>query len=420
SVKFKMLLVLFLVIVLTSSVVDARLFEDKNSAVMLQGFHWESHKSNSWWKILQAKASEIGKSGFSFIWFPPSSQAASDEGYLPNRLFNQVSLYGNTDELKAAIAAFHKAGVKVLADIVINHRVGTKEWADFKDPEWGPDSVCGDDEWPWAKGNKDTGIRYSAARDIDHTKEYVQKSIIKWMKWLKSDIGYDGWRYDFIKGYDGKYVEMYNKATSPYCAVGEFWDNLDLNNPDPHRQRICDWIDSTNASCGTFDFTTKGVLQKAVRDREYWRLKDSKGKPVGLIGWWSEAAFTFLDNHDTGPSPGGGQNHWPFPSDRIMEGYAYILTHPGIPCVYWTHYFDWNHGKEIKPLILLRKKLKINSKSKVKIMVADSGKYGAIIDDKLAVRIGYGDWGPGYEWDIALVGHNYAVWVKSPRKSTGK
>jgi len=23
------------------------------------------------------------------------------------------------------------------------------------------------------------------------------------------------------------------------------------------------------------------------------------------------------------------QGHWPFPRDKLMQGYAYILTHPG-------------------------------------------------------------------------------------------
>lgn len=47
--------------------------------------------------------------------------------------------------------------------------------------------------------------------------------------------------------------------------------------------------------------------------------------------------MTFVDNHDTGST----QKHWPFPSDHVGAGYAYILTHPGIPCVFWDHYFTW-------------------------------------------------------------------------------
>jgi hypothetical protein len=42
-----------------------------------------------------------------------------------------------------------------------------------------------------------------------------------------------------------------------------------------------------------------------------------------------------VENHDTGSS----QRHWPFPDDRLAIGYAYIMTHPGLPCVFWEHYF---------------------------------------------------------------------------------
>lgn len=37
-----------------------------------------------------------------------------------------------------------------------------------------------------------------------------------------------------------------------------------------------------------------------------------------------------------------------------MEGYAYILTHPGIPTVFWDHVYDWKLKEPIKELILVR------------------------------------------------------------------
>lgn len=77
-----------------------------------------------------------------------------------------------------------------------------------------------------------------------------------------------------------------------------------------------------------FDFTTKGILQAAV-EGELWRLKDSNSKPAGLIGILPQNAVTFIDNHDTGST----QKLWPFPSDKVMQGYAYILTHPGVPSI---------------------------------------------------------------------------------------
>lgn len=33
---------------------------------------------------------------------------------------------------------------------------------------------------------------------------------------------------------------------------------------------------------------------------EFWRMRDSRGKPPGVMGWWPSRAVTFIDNHDTG------------------------------------------------------------------------------------------------------------------------
>lgn len=64
---------------------------------------------------------------------------------------------------------------------------------------------------------------------------------------------------------------------------------------------------------------------------EYWRLRDGKGKPPGLLGWWPSRAVTFLENHDTGST----QGHWRFPGGALEQGYAYILTHPGARRPHW-------------------------------------------------------------------------------------
>ncbi len=54
-----------------------------------------------------------------------------------------------------------------------------------------------------------------------------------------------------------------------------------------------------------------------------WHLL--QGKAIGVNGWWPSKAVTFIENHDTGST----QQHWPFPSEHVAMGYAYILTHPG-------------------------------------------------------------------------------------------
>ena len=383
-----------------------------DSTIMLQGFSWTSWKASPWWNAVGSKAGDISRAGINLIWLPPSSDSGSDEGYLPRRLNIQDSKYGSAVELVSAITALHAKGVQVLADIVINHRVGTTSWADFTDPAWGPDSVCSDDEWGQGKGAPDTGKGVPFARDIDHTNPAVQQGIISWMTWLRTSIGYDGWRYDFARGYDSRYMLMYNRATKPVFAVAEIWDDLDLNRTDPHRQALCNWIDSAGGEIKVFDFTTKGILQQAVASGEYWRLKDASGRPAGLIGWWPDNAVTFVDNHDTTLNTGSSRS-WPFPSEKVMQGYAYILTHPGIPCIFWTHFFDWGLKDEITRLARIRRSLGINSSSNVRILQASQNIYVAVIDNKLTVKLGDQSWNPGPGWILAAQGAGYAVWQKN-------
>jgi len=383
--------------------------------VILQGFHWNS-ANKRWWKFLCKKVDEIKRAGFNMVWLPPSSASASKEGYLPHKLYLLDSFYGTKQELIELIKAFHEKKIKVLADIVLNHRVGYSDWADFVEPVWGADAVCKDDEWPYAKGNPDTGDGFNAGRDIDHTKKYVRESIIKWMKFLKSDIGYDGWRYDYCKGYAGKFVKIYNEATMPYFSVGEIWTDLNIDNPDAHRQILCNWLDSAKGNTAAFDFTTKGLLQHAVKTGEYFRLQDKDGKLAGLIGWWSARAVTFIDNHDTGPSPGNSQNHWPFPENKILEGYAYILTHPGVPCVYFVHFFDSKYKDVLKKMIKLRKKLKLNSESKVRILKAEKDLYVDVIDNKVLLKLGTRSYEAGNKYKLVIEGKNFEIYVKSAVK----
>lgn len=82
----------------------------------------------------------------------------------------------------------------------------------------------------------------------------------------RKEIGYDGWRLDFVRGFWGGYVKDYLDATEPYFAVGEYWDSLSYtygemdHNQDAHRQRIIDWLNATSGTAGAFDVTTKGIL----------------------------------------------------------------------------------------------------------------------------------------------------------------
>ena len=175
---------------------------------------------------------------------------------------------------------------------------------------------------------------------------------------------------------------------------------------------MVDWVDETGGKSMAFDFPTRAALVDATLNQNYGRLKTIAGKPPGLIGLWSEMSVTFIENHDTEPVRHDGRER--FPDGKIMQGYVYILTHPGIPCVFWRHFFDQEPDQkdQIVKLIATRKKAGITSRSSVFIEPDTSGKYAAIIDGKVAMKIGPASWSPGPGWTVTVDGPDYAVWIK--------
>uniref|UniRef100_M8AZ68 alpha-amylase n=1 Tax=Aegilops tauschii TaxID=37682 RepID=M8AZ68_AEGTA len=141
------------------------------------------------------------------------------------------------------------------------------------------------------------------------------------------------------------------------------------------------------------------------------------GKAPGVMGWWPAKAVTFVDNHDTGST----QAMWPFPSDKVMQGYAYILTHPGIPCIFYDHFFTWGFKDQIAALVAIRKRNGITATSALKILMHEGDAYVAEIDSKVLVKI-------GSRYDVGAVipagfvtsahGNDYAVWEKPGAAAT--
>ncbi|XP_057482470.1 alpha-amylase 3, chloroplastic-like isoform X2 [Actinidia eriantha] len=377
--------------------------------ILCQGFNWESHKSGRWYMELLERAAEISSLGFTVIWLPPPTESVSPEGYMPRDLYNLNSRYGTVEELKLLVKRFHEVGIRVLGDVVLNHRCAQYKnqngvWNIFGGClNWDDRAVVADDPHFEGRGNKSSGDNFHAAPNIDHSQEFVRNDLKEWLCWLR--------------GFWGGYVKDYLDSSEPYFAVGEYWDSLSYtygemdHNQDAHRQRIIDWINATSGTAGAFDVTTKGVLHSALERCEYWRLSDQKGKPPGVVGWWPSRAVTFIENHDTGST----QGHWRFPGGKEMQGYAYILTHPGTPAVFYDHAFS-HMRSEISALVSLRNRKKIHCRSTIQITKAERDVYAAMIDEKVAMKIGPGYYEPAsgpQRWSVAVEGKDYKVWEAS-------
>ncbi len=390
-----------------------------NYDVMLQGFHWTSNAvtGTSWYEIIRANAQRIKESGFTLVWFPPPSDSVAYEGYIPRELNKLDSKYGSATELRAAIEALKP--VKAIADIVINHRAGTTDVADFTNPNWSSFTITSDDEYTGRKSfHFDTGEGVDFARDLDHRNPETKNGIITWMNSLKdsSKAGFVGWRYDLVKGYAGWATELYNRNTEPEFSVGEFFDY------DP--QKVIGWIDSTHPipafRSTAFDFPLRNILYQAIAWKNFHFLKYAD-RAAGVMGLWSDKAVTFLENHDTEEARGNEYAPY-FPGgEQMIQGYAYLLTHPGIPCVYWKDIYDSGNSSEnqINQLIEIRKQYRIHSESKLYIATAQEGLvYAAYIQGdrgEVAMKIGPGAWQPsGNKWqparDLIMSGEDYAIW----------
>jgi alpha-amylase len=402
---------------------EERAYNGDPRDILLQGFHWASHQGGldaatrarkSWYRVLQENAGAIKAAGFTWVWFPPPSDSLALQGYLPRRWDVLDTAYGSEAELRAALGALEP--VRALADVVVNHRVGAATaGADFQDPPF-PDNraaVTCDASSGVGTGNPDTGELFPAGRDLDHTNPDVRAAIKHYLRRLKG-LGFAGWRYDLVKGYAGRFVGEYNDATAPLLSVGEFFD-ADL-------QRVSGWLEAVGGRSTAFDFPTRYLLYEACTADDFGRLRawhGGRAVPAGLIGLAPSRAVTFVENHDTEYRRdqehqylSDGTRH--FPGQTVDMAYSYVLTHPGLPCVFWSHYFDWGQAtrRRIDRLMELRRSAGIHACSRVEIREARRGLYAAVTDGRLAMKLGPCDWHPGPGWQLAVDGDRFAVWIR--------
>ena len=273
-------------------------------------------------------------------------------------VWTPMSYFGTEAELRELIATYKAAGTGAIEDVVANHRGGLGTWSDDKNsiefpteyykgtfcPEgeyiqWTSDDVCRDDESGRGTGNYDCGGKGEWARDIDHHAPATQQKVIKFLDYLKNDLGYVGFRYDYAMGFEEKHFAEYNTTLRPTFSVGEYWGSKD---------NISSWIHKTymegTYQSAAFDFPLQSDIREAFNYGNYRYLNNS-----GLISdpVLKRYAVTFLDNHDTFKDlPTDGSNYnWGSGKaynhrveKNIVEANAFILAMPGTPCLFYPHF----------------------------------------------------------------------------------
>lgn len=405
------------------------------SGVMLQGFSWDSY-NESQWKVLEKQADEL-KNYIDLVWLPQSGKCLETTqvmGYMPYYYFNQNSSFGSEAELRSLITKFKAAGIGAIADVVINHR-NTEGWYTFPAETYkgvtyqmqSTDICKNDDEGKTAtqaatdgvslSQNNDEGTDFGGCRDIDHKSENVQKVIKAYLKYLKDDLGYTGFRYDMVKGFDGIHVADYNDATGVEFSVGEYWDGND---------KIENWINRTNKKSAAFDFqfrynvrdAVNGAANGKVTTSSDWSKLNSNDNLMHDANY-RRYAVTFVENHDTQKRSESEQND-PLRKDTIAAN-AYLLAMPGTPCIFQPH---WNKYKpELKEMIAARKYAGITNMSNYANKLSKKTLYvNEVTGTKHRLLVAVGNDAAGYAGETGytkiLSGYHYAYFLSNDAETS--
>lgn len=398
------------------------------SGVMLQGFSWDSY-DYSQWNVLEKQADDM-KGFIDLVWLPQSGKCIETTqvmGYMPYYYFNQNSSFGTEAELRSLIAKFKANGIGAIADVVVNHR-NTDGWYTFpaetykgvtyqmlstdicKNDDGGKTATQAKKDGVSLSNNYDEGTDFGGCRDIDHKSENVQKIIKAYLKFLKEDIGYTGFRYDMVKGFSGTHVGDYNDATGVKFSVGEYWDG----NPS-----IINWINSTNKKSAAFDFqfrynvrdAVNGAANGKVATSSDWSKLNSNDNLMHDANY-RRYAVTFVENHDTQKRSESEQND-PLRKDTIAAN-AYMLAMPGTPCVFQPHWRAYK--KEIKSMIEARKLAGITNMSNYTNKMAQTYCFAnETTGDKAKLIVVVGNntkaYTPGADYTQILEGYHYRYYL---------
>lgn len=367
-----------------------------NNETMLQYFEWYLPADSSLWNRVSKDAPHLNRLGFSHIWLPPAykgSQGQNDVGYGVYDLYdlgefdqkNSIPVkYGTKEEYLEAIKNLKSNNIKVLADIVFNHKLGADEaeevfalksdpndrnitigepqkikaWTKYNFP--GRNNTYSDFKWNWTHfhgvdwdaatstsaiykfygkdwdqsvDTENGNFDYLMGADIDLNNLNVVKELNTWGKWYLDMTNVDGFRLDAIKHirsdfFPGWLANLEEQSDKKLFTVGEYW-SLDLG-------KLENYLASTNYCLRLFDVPLHyNFYLASISDGNF----DMGGIFNNtLMKSHPDNAVTFVDNHDT--QIGQALESWILDWFKPLA-YSLILLRrdTGIPCVFFGDYY---------------------------------------------------------------------------------
>lgn len=361
------------------------------NGTMLQGFSWNLPPDGQHWRRLARLAPRLAEEGFTSVWMPPAykgTQGIADVGYGVYDLWDlgefdqrgSVSTkYGMRDDYQNAVNALREAGINVLADVVLNHRLGAdgtqrvlatevaRDNRTYAMAKPAPISAYTRYDFPGRAGALD-GFRwnyhhfkavdydvsheregiflldgkhwdedvdhengnfdYLMGADVDLNNEDVYRQLVKWGTWYLGTTGVDGVRLDAIKHMSRAFYlrwlnDMRVATGRELFCVGEYW-SADTG-------LLLNYLGAEKAM-SLFDVPLHFKFFHASHDGARIDFQHI------LSGTLLEAdpvhAVTFVDNHDTQPNQAleSTVQAWFKPVAYSLI----LLREAGYPCVFFA------------------------------------------------------------------------------------
>ena len=371
---------------------------------MMQYFEWYLPSDSTLWNKVTKEAKHLENVGVSHLWLPPAYKGAGgkeDVGYGVYDLYDLGEFdqkggiptkYGTKDEYVEAIRILRENNIKVLADIVLNHKMGADEtelvlavqddaqdrnvsltealpikvWTKYTFP--GRGNVHSDFKWNWTHfhgvdWDENTGTAaiykfygkhwdedvdkengnydYLMGADIDLNNYDVVKELKSWGKWYLKTTNVDGFGLDAVKHIRAEFYpewlsELRNESERKLFSVGEYWSsNIDTINK---------YIEKTNGCMSLFDVPLHYNFYRAsISNGEYNMSQIFDGT---IVGTNPDKAVTFVDNHDT--QIGQALESWILDWFKPLAYSLILLRKDGFPCVFYGDYYGIPE-KEIAP-----------------------------------------------------------------------
>ncbi|XXF81332.1 alpha-amylase family glycosyl hydrolase [Myxococcaceae bacterium GXIMD 01537] len=278
-------------------------------------------------------------------------------GYWPSEPRATQPRFGSIAELRALTDAAHRRGIRVLADLVLNHvHEDHPYFRDHGQDGWfnqANSCVCGSNNCGWEQMTLTCKFTSYLPDYNWRSQRMVDQFVADTLWWLEA-ADFDGFRMDAVKHIDqtavrtlrGKLREITEQTGTGFYLVGETFVGSD------GRSQIARYVGPTQLD-GQFDFPLYWPLREAFADGQ--GMERVEGAVSANERFYAPDTLNspFLGNHDVtrfisaaaGQITSQGDQAWSNPPpQRVTDAnaflkakyaFGFLLTQPGVPLIYY-------------------------------------------------------------------------------------